>query len=168
MDVGLDGNISNRSFDSLGNLAAHSWFKTLWEFCAHYSVDFSFSRDIDIPLLREDDCAIMECLINSGMFSIRQFMVLYRVRKFKKVHGKSIRPSMMTPTEGFSKHIYSREQPTQKDIVLWQSALRAITSPTLTRSPSLGKFCGQHPSHDHWFLSQDKTIVYKEISDGFT
>lgn len=177
MDVGLDGNIFNRSFDSLGHLAEHSWFKTLWEFCNYYSVDFSFDGSINIPSVRVGDCALMECFLNSGIFTRHQLRVLNRVRKYKKVHslaeilrcdGKSVRPELLDYSEGYSTRIYSREKPRRKDFELWQSALQAITSPTLTRSPPLGPFIGSHPSHNRWFLTFDKSILFHEGSDGHT
>ena len=141
MDVGLDGNIFNRSFSTLGHLASHSWFKSLWEFCDYYSVDFSFSEDMNINFLREGDKALMECFLLCGVFTIDQLRTLNRVRKYKKVHflseillcdGRMVKPSMMNQHEGHSTRIYSRERPRRKDLDLRCSALREITSPTLS------------------------------------
>ena len=112
------------SFVNIGSLRAqlvdYLWFKTLWEFCAYYSVEFGFASDMNIPLHRDGDTALMECFINSGIFSSDQLGVLNRVRKFKKLHalseilkcdGKSVRSFVLDYNEGLSNRIYSHERP---------------------------------------------------------
>ena len=72
MDTELDGNTFNRSFSTLGHLSSHSWFKSLWEFCNYYSVDFSFAEDMNINTLQEGDMALLERFLLWGVFSMEQ------------------------------------------------------------------------------------------------
>ena len=111
-----------------------------------------------------NNMALIECFLICGVFSMEQIRILNRVRKYKKVHflseillcgGKTVKPSMLNKYEGDSTRTYSREQPWRKDMDLWRSALREISSPTLFWSPCLGiqtMTCGTCPMTAPFFI----------------
>ena len=56
----------------------------------------------------------------------------------------------------------------KKDLDLWCSALREITSPTLSQSPCLGTFLETTPNHDRWYMSHDCSVLYLDQLNGFS
>ena len=175
MDVGLHGNIFTRDFDTLGDLACHSWMKTTWQLCHRFRVEFTVHERYNVPLLRVGDKALMECFLSCGVFDQEEISTLGRVSKFKKVYslgdilecdGRKVRLSTITKEEGYSMRRFSVERPRPVDIRLWERAIRHITSPALLLSPPLGTFLREPHVYSPWFASTDKAELYRESVEG--
>ena len=65
-------NIFSQSFISFGRLATHGFFQKLWELLHRYGVVFCLHPNFDIPLLREQDCTLMDAVHNTGIFDRRE------------------------------------------------------------------------------------------------
>ena len=55
VEVGLNGNIFDYSFEDYGDLATHGFFRNLWQLIRLYGVKFRIHATFDIPLLWEDN-----------------------------------------------------------------------------------------------------------------
>jgi hypothetical protein len=55
MEVGVGGDVLTRSYETLGCLATHSFFKNLWQLLLRYEVTLHLPSTSAILLLREDD-----------------------------------------------------------------------------------------------------------------
>ena len=100
---------------------------------------------------------------------------LNRVRNFHCVHsladilcadGRSVDPAVFSTTPGHSLRTFSWEQPTQADFDLWRHAIRAITSPTLTHDPPLGKYLTTPHIQYQWLASADNALLYHLFPNG--
>jgi len=147
MDVGLNGNIFTRDFERLGQLAADGWFKTTWQLCHMFNVDLRINECHDIPLIRQNDKALMECFLDCGRYDIKQLVSLNIYRKFKQVHsladitccdGQAIDPKMILHIPGGSSRTFSYENPQRVRNRLWKEAVMAISSPQLHLQSRLG------------------------------
>jgi hypothetical protein len=168
MEVGLDGNILTRSYKQLQELASHSWFKVLWQYTAQYKVKIEFHKQFLIPPTRRGDVALMELFIKLD-YSTDQLVRLNRVRKFHRVHsladilsadGKTVEPAVLTTRQRHSTRTFSWEQPTKADFTLWRTAIRAITSSSLTYSSPLGEYLEEPHITFEWFASDDESLLY--------
>jgi hypothetical protein len=168
MEVGLDGNIFTCSYKQLQELASHSWFKVLWQYASQYKVSITFNKKFLIPPTRKGDAALMELFIKQG-YTTDLLVRLNRVRKYHKVHSladilgadwKSVEPIILTTRQRHSNRKFSWEQPTKADFTLWRTAVRNITSASLTYSPTLGEYLEDpHIPYD-WLASENKTLLY--------
>jgi hypothetical protein len=190
MDVGLNGNIFTRDFERLGQLAADGWFKTTWQLCHMFNVDLRINECHDIPLIRQNDKALMECFLDCGRYNIKQLVSLNIYRKFKQVHsladitscdGQSIDPKMILHIPGGSSRTFSHENPQRVRNRLWKEAVMAISSPQLHLQSRLGRYT--HPRHvfshhtffghrtkpqhvnAQWFASDDQSEIFR-LTDG--
>ena len=169
IDVGLDGNIFTRNFDHLSPLAANSWFFDLWRLCSHFQVSLVIHEENDIPLVRKRDKGLMDCFIELGVFSMDQLCILSRFRKFFAVHsiaellccdGATVRQDVLRYRQGRSKRVFPFEKPLCRDLELWISALKLVTSPSLILDRPLGDYIIMPPRHDGWFTTADRREVY--------
>ena len=54
-EIGVGGNVLTRSYETLGCLATHSFFKNLWQLLLRYEVTLHLPSTSAILLLWEDD-----------------------------------------------------------------------------------------------------------------
>ena len=105
VEVGLGGNIFARSFEVFGRLATHGFFRNLWELLHRYGVLFRLHANFDIPLLRSNNCTLMDAVHDTGIFTGCEVETINRYHHYKGVHcvgdmvcsnGLTIDPSMRT------------------------------------------------------------------------
>jgi hypothetical protein len=86
-----------------------------------------------IPLLREDDQPLMDAIHDNGIFTTKELVEINKYRHWKKVHsikdlvlcnGLSMKPSMITRTEGSSSREFPLQHPTREAYTLWKHAIR--------------------------------------------
>jgi hypothetical protein len=85
MELGLNGNILNRSFPELKYLATHSWFKILWQYAStHINLHQRFN--IQIQPTRVNDISINEFFLRNGI-ATTTMTNLNRICKHYHVHS---------------------------------------------------------------------------------
>jgi hypothetical protein len=98
---------------------------------------------------------------------------LCRTRKFYRVHslvdvicadGTTVDPKYISCRPGSSSRVFSWEQPTRSDFVLWESALRCITSSHLRLTPALGPYLREPHVPYKWFASENEDLLYHQFS----
>ena len=176
MEVGLDGNILDRSFSKLSPLASHSWFKILWEYCDKYQVKLTFNEKFHIPKLRQNDRALMELFLDAGL-PMETLIILNRVRRYLRVHsladilmadGSTVNKELAISCKpATSNRVFSWEQPTPSDLTTWRHSIRLITSVTLTVSPPLGPFLASPHIPYEFMCSDDESTVFHIFDGGY-
>ena len=169
LDIGLHGNIFTRSFAEFSHLSADNWFYDLWRLCDHFEVSLIIHDSHDVPLLRDGDRALMECFISLGLFSDDQLDTLARFRKYFRVYslaelltcdGCTVDRAFLSYHRHDSTRVYPYEKPRRKDLDLWISALRLVTSPSLVLDQPLGQYLITPPNHTGWYANNDISEVY--------
>ena len=100
-----------RDFSHLGKLAEPCWFTHIWKLCHRFQSSIKFHTNFEVPLMREQDIALMDAFIDTGIWQIEDLKILNRVRRFKCVFsrsdilqpdGRTVLPSMMDKSQGTS------------------------------------------------------------------
>ena len=60
ISVGLGGNIFERDFKHLGELAEPCWFTHTWKLCHRFSSPIEFGNEFEVPLMQERDIALID------------------------------------------------------------------------------------------------------------
>ena len=156
-----------------------------------FNIDLQINECHDIPLIRHNDKAIMECfLLDCGRYGPKQLVTLNIYRKFKQVHsladitccdGQSIDPKVVLHIPGGSSRTFSYEKPLRVHNKLWKEAIMAISSPQLHLYSRLGRYI--HPRHvlthhtffghktkpqhvnAQWFASNDQSELFRLNTD---
>jgi hypothetical protein len=132
----LAGIFISQSFISYGRLATHGFFCNLWELLHQYGVLFCLHSNFDIPLLREQDCTLMDADHDTGIFDWREQETLNQYRHFKRVHSindmvcgdcQTINPTMLTQEPGQSSRDFPFQVPTGPDHKLWLKMIHSLT-----------------------------------------
>ncbi len=173
--MGIGGNVLSRSFETLGGLATHGFFKNLWQLLSRYGVTLHLPLSTEIPLLREDDRPFMEAVSSTGLFTTEELIGINRFRHWKKVHsigdlvscdGLTVKPSMLTSQEGSSDREFPVQKPVRSALVLWKKALGSITlRGTKLRTP-LGSYTGVPHQPDKWFMGEESSDIYHFLPEG--
>jgi hypothetical protein len=175
MELGLNGNIFSRPYSKLKDLATHSWFKVLWQYASKYDVNIEINPSYCLQPIRVGDLALMEIFIRRG-YSASSLVSLNRVRKYYRVHslvdilladGKTVNASIITRQQLKSTRTFSWEQPTPTDFAYWNTAIRLITSPSLTYPHRLGQYLQQPHIPYEWLASPDKSFLYHTYNGGY-
>ena len=87
VEVGLNGNLFDYSFEVYGNFATHGFFQNLWQLIRLFVSRFPIHDTFDIPLLCKDDRTIMELVADTGIFSRGELIRLNRYWHHKKAHS---------------------------------------------------------------------------------
>ena len=174
MEVGLDGNVLTRSYEKLGHLASHSWFKVLWQYSSLYKVQIALDPKYLLTPTRQGDKPLVELFIEHGYKGVA-LERLNRVRRFHCVHsladilcadGITVDPAIFSTSPGHSSRTFSWEQPTKADFEAWKISIRTITSANLTYSPPLGGY--KSPPHIpyYWLASPNNAVLYHLFPNG--
>ena len=140
VEVGLNGNIFDYSFEDYGDLATHGFFRNLWQLIRLYGVKFRIHATFDIPLLQEDNRTIMDSVTDTSIFSRGELVRLTRYWHHKKVHslgdltqcdGITVGPVMYSRNGGMSYREFPTQCLTKANHGIW---LRAIGSLTLVNT----------------------------------
>ena len=175
MELGLDGNIFSRPYSKYKDLVSHSWFALLWQYATLYSVVIHMNPRHTLKPTRIGDIALIELFSRRG-YSGNLLVTLNRVRKYYRVHsladilladGKTLNPQFLLRRQANSTRTFSWEQPTTSDFEKWNSALRNITSASLTYPRPLGAYTEQPHIPYEWFASPDKQFVYNIFPGGY-
>ena len=89
ISVGLRGNIFELDYDSLGQLAEHSWFKHRWRLCHMFLSPIIFNTKYEVPLMRQRDKPIMDVFRESGIWQMEQLLVFQCMWRYKCVYALS-------------------------------------------------------------------------------
>ena len=172
LSVGLGGDIFELDYDSLEKLAEHSWFKHLWLLCHMISSPIIFNTKYKIPQMRKKDRPIMDVFRDSGIWQMKQLLVLQCMRRYKCVYalsdtlecdGRTVMLSMMDNSEGTSEWTFPKEKPRRKDFELWCTALLHVTSSIQT---SFGPYIRHPHKNTGWYTSSDNLYLYKQNPNG--
>ena len=174
METGLSGNIFQRNYKRFQSLATHTWYKIFWEYLYNFNVRIELSKDLNVPIVRERDVSLMDIIVDTIPSS--EWVAFNRVRKHKHVFFISqllhcdgvcvIRCMLGAQTGPLSTMVFSYEEPTKEDFRLWERVLRLITSPTLRRSPPLGRFIRLPYERFIWFTNNTRSLLArKDITD---
>ncbi len=87
VEVGLHGNIFDYFFKDYGDLATYGFFRIMWQFLWLFGARFQICDTFDIPLLQQDDRAVMEVIADTGIFLQGELVRINRVCNHKKVHS---------------------------------------------------------------------------------
>ncbi len=85
VEVGLHGNMFDYSFEDYGDLATHGFFRNMWQLLQLFGVWFQLCNTFDIPLLRQDHRAVMEAIVDTGIFLQGEHVRINRVCHHKKI-----------------------------------------------------------------------------------
>ena len=174
ISVGLGGNIFERDFDHLGDLAEPCWFTHTWRLCHRFLSPIMFATEFEVPLMRERDTTLIDAFLDTGIWQIGDLKDLNTVRRYKCVYSKSdlfqpdgqtILPSMMNKLPGSSDWTFPREKPTKDQFTLWCNALQHLTSPELRLRRSLGNYINPPHKSTGWYLSNSKKYLYKKCDN---
>ena len=175
ISVGLGGNIFERDFKHLGELAEPCWFTHTWKLCHRFSSPIEFGNEFEVPLMRERDIALIDSFIDTGIWQIADLKILNRVRRFKCVFSKSdilqpdgrtVLPSMMDNSQGTSNWTFPIESPTRENLELWRTALQHLTSTELTLPRSVGPYINEPHKKTGWYLSSNNQFLYQKCDNG--
>ena len=175
ISVGLGGNIFERDFKHLGELAEPCWFTHTWKLCHRFSSPIEFGNEFEVPLMRERDIALIDSFIDTGIWQIADLKILNRVRRFKCVFsrsdilqpdGRTVLPSMMDNSQGKSDWTFPIEQPTRENFQLWCTALQHLTSTELTLPRSVGPYINEPHKKTGWYLSSNNQFLYQKCDNG--
>jgi hypothetical protein len=128
MEVGLGGNIFGKCFKSLGHLASHGFFRNLWELAWRYKTVPRIYDKCDLPVLRSNDCMMMDAVYDTSIFTSKELGQINRVRHHKKISslgdltccdGRTIRHDMYTTEVGESTREFPIQQPIGEDFRVW-------------------------------------------------
>jgi hypothetical protein len=129
VEVGLHGNIFfDYSFEGYGDLATHGFLRNMWQLLRLFGARFRICDTFDIPLLWQDDRAVMEANADTGIFSQGELVRINRVCHHKKVHstgdliqcnGITVHPIMFLLEEGECYRDFPAQCPTTPDHGLW-------------------------------------------------
>ena len=168
LETGLSGNFLVRDYKKYGFLATKGWVKVLWQYCYYYGVQIEV-EGMDIPQPRERDFPVMEKFL--CLFEQPELEQLNRVRHYKKAYwasqlleanGWSVRTNALGRSPGTTTTMdFPVQQPTSGDFALWETALRAITSPSLELSPALGKILYDGFDKVVWWKGLSSEYVYR-------
>jgi hypothetical protein len=134
--VGLSRNIFSQSLISFGRLTTHGFVCILWELLHRYGVVFCLHPNFDIPLLREQDCTLMDAVHNTGIYHWQEQETLNGYRHYEGVHsirdmvcrdGHTINPNMLTQDAGQSSRDFPLQVPTGPDHKLWLKMIHSCT-----------------------------------------
>ena len=175
MEVGLGGNIFDRSFTKLGKLATQGWFRNLWELLQMFKVKLRISKEYDIPLLRVHDSMFMDAIIETGIFSTQELLQIQRVRHYKKVSsvadivlcdGLTVDPEMVNSTPGESTRDFPLQQPSASDLALWKRAIGSLVRDGDKLRRPLGDYTAKPHKPDVWFTNELRTHAFCRTSTG--
>ena len=119
ISVGLGWNIFELDFDSLEQLAEHSWFKHLWLLCHMFSSPIISNTKYKIPLIRQRNKPIMDVFRDSGIWQMEHLLFLQCMWRYKCVYtvsdtleydGRTVMSSMMDNSEGTSEWTFPKEK----------------------------------------------------------
>ena len=175
MEVGISSNILEEDYSRLGNLASNGWWKHLWQLCHRFKVTFALSQKWMIPLLRSGDVSFMGLICDNDRYTPDQRERINRVRKFKGLHsvadfvlcdGRTPDPFIFTKEPSDSSRFFSVEKPTNSDFALFKLAVENLLSETGHLPQPLGDYMTQPHRPDLWFVSEDRTVLYKKIDNS--
>jgi hypothetical protein len=163
------------SYDSLGCIASHCFFKNLWQLLSQYSVTLNLPSDSAIPLLQEEDQPFMDAIQATSIFTTPELVDINQFCHWKKAHligdivscdGLTIKPTMITRTERVSNREFPLQQPTQASFELWKHAISSLTiTRTKLRTP-LGAYVGTPHQPDVWFTDAEGSQTYQTLPNG--
>jgi hypothetical protein len=73
-EIGVGGNVLTRSYETLGCLATHNFFKNLWQLLSRYGVTLHPPSTSEIHLLQEDNHPFMEAIQAMSIFTTLEIM----------------------------------------------------------------------------------------------
>jgi hypothetical protein len=176
LDVGLGGNIFDRSFEKLGKISStYGWFCNLWELLQMFKVTLRISNEYDIPLLRVNDKMMMDAIIETDIFTTSELMQIQRVRHYKKVSsvadivlcdGMTVDPEMWNTTPGESSRDFPLQRPSQADFQVWKRAIGALVRNKDKLRRPLGDFISKPHKQDVWFINDSRTHAFYRTPTG--
>jgi hypothetical protein len=110
--------------------------KKLWELLHRYGVVFCLHPNFDIMLLREQNCALMDAVHDTGIFDRWEQETLNWYRHFKGVHsigdmvcsnGYTIDPTMIAQEAGKSSRDFPLQVLTGPYHKLWLKMIHSLT-----------------------------------------
>jgi hypothetical protein len=105
----------------------------------------------------------------TSTFTTPELVKINRFRHWKKVHligdivscdGLTIKPTMITRTEGASAREFPLQQPTQASFELWKCAIGPITISGTKLCTPLGAYVGTLHRPDVWFTDAECIKIY--------
>jgi hypothetical protein len=147
VEVQLGGNIFSRSLISFGRLATHGFLHNLWELLHRYGVVFHLHSDFDIPLLREQDCTLLDAVYDTGIFDWQEQETLnwyryYSIGDMVCSDGQTIDPTMLTQEAGQSSRDFPLQVPAGPDHKLWIKMIHSLTQVGHRLLRPLGRYIG--------------------------
>ena len=174
-DTGLGGNIFACNFDVLGHLAKHCWWKTTWHLCHLYNAQINLASKYGPPSPRENEPTVMDLFLSQGIWDRLELAILNRVRRYLKVFfrsdliacdGQSVRADMLSRRPGVSTWNFSKEEPTTKDFKLWETAIRSISSSTLTFQSQFGPLRRVPANINGWYVNDGGDTIVHKVEDA--
>lgn len=181
LELGVQRCPLSYDFDTWGNLATHSWVKSLWEKIWTFKLDLEIDYP-SLPLPRERDKCIMEELVMRG-YRGKTLAMLNRARKRQEAvfmscistaSGTRLDETYMhdwhdSPEYGYGKHRsrfeFGLELPTQDDWDCWRQTLRSVTH-NGNHPTSLGSWVSPSPRIWRTFMVDSDNYIEVETADG--
>ncbi len=176
-EVGIGGKVLLRSFEKYGALATHGFFQNLWQLLFKYGVCLRRPRHSSISVLPVNDRPLIEAVVDTGIFSTAELVVINRFCHHKQVHsigdmvccdGLTIKPLMFTITKGQSSLEFPCQRPTRAQLNLWKRAVGSIMILGICLRTPLGAFTADLHRPDKWFTNADGSHIYHMPSSGAT
>jgi hypothetical protein len=172
VEVSLHGNIFDYSFEDYGDLATHGFFRNMWQLLWLFGARFRICDTFDIPLLWQDDRAVMEAIADTGIFLQGELVRINRFHHHKKVHsignltqceGITVHPTMFLREEGESYRVFPAQCPTTPDHSLWLRAIGSLIVSKHQLHHPLGVYTADSHHTDVWFTIKDRSKIYWQL-----
>ena len=170
-EVGIGGSI----LDILGCLATHSFFQNLWQILLWYGITLHLPNTTVIPLSHEDDQPMMDVIDIAGILTTKELVEITRFCRWKKVHsignlvmcdGLTVRPSMVTRTEGTSTMDFPHQQPTSLWYEVWKHTIGSLTISGMRLCHPLGPYIAASHQEGSLYTNRDSTQIYQRLLTG--
>jgi hypothetical protein len=110
---------------------------------------FCLYADYNIPLLRNKDCALLDKVNDTDIFTKNEAVVINRYRHYKGVHcigdmvysdEQAIDPAMLTKHAGQSSRDFPHQYPSGLDHKLWRKVINSLIKTGKKFCQPLGRY----------------------------
>ena len=173
VEVGLYGNTMDHDYKIYSTLATNgTWYKNVWELVCFFKIRLAFQSKYRLGPVRRSDKSLMFKFVRVGytkadLLSLniaRMHKMVIHLSDIVRCNGKTIKQSMLSASVGTSEaHKFPVQWPTPRDMNLWTTALRRISSEFYVLTVPFQEYTSVHHSKPTWCLSQNRDILHNNI-----
>ena len=179
IEVGLYGGTMGYKYKTHSFLAMdNTWFKNMWELVSYFNIRLHFNEDFQLkPIQRGDSSSMSEFICFRDLSSTELVSLnIMCMRMGKKVihksdivlcDGRIIKAEMLTGSSGHSDyHKFPTQRPTTTNLIIWNTAIRRLSSAFLVLTVKLQEYIGTPHSSPLWLIDNLGTTLHHNIVRG--